>query len=94
MENRRECACKHYDGSKCTKSRRLQECKPSSIKWFDERADMINVDEVCEKSSIFGNVCLYITEAQLEELKAGKVICHVDEYGTFIALRKDENNEK
>lgn len=80
------------DNGNCTKWRCEKECKPSNIGWCDEPVEMIDSDEMCRYSSIFGNSYSYITNDQLKELQNGKAIYINDgEYGHFIML-KEENN--
>ena len=69
-------------------------CKPSTRDWCDYPIDMIDDSRMCEMGSIFGNDYCYITESQLKELIDGKVICVGDEYGTFILLRKDTDDDQ
>lgn len=45
-----------------------------------------NVDKVASK---YGNRYVEITEEQIEDLKAGKILSYVDEYGFFIKLKKE-----
>lgn len=49
----------------------------------------IEPGEVDKASSQYGNRYVEITEEQIEELRAGKVLCYVDEYGIFIKLKKE-----
>ena len=49
----------------------------------------IEPEEVSEVASKYGNRYVEITEEQIEELRAGKVLCYVDEYGIFIKLKKE-----
>lgn len=53
----------------------------------------IDPEEVCGRSSIYGNRYVEITADDIEELKAGKVLCYVDEYGIFIKLKAEDENE-
>jgi len=46
-------------------------------------------EEVGKVASKYGNRYVGITAEQIEELKAGKVLCYVDEYGFFIKLKKE-----
>lgn len=54
--------------------------EPTYIDWLTT----IEPEEVCEIASKYGNRYAEITEEQIEELRAGKVLCYVDEYGIFI----------
>lgn len=58
--------------------------EPTYIDWLTT----IEPEEVCEIASKYGNRYAEITEEQIEELRAGKVLCYVDEYGIFIRLKK------
>lgn len=53
--------------------------------------EIIEPDEICRKSSLFGNYYLSITEKELEALKSGKVLFTIDEYGVFIGLKKGDS---
>ncbi len=57
---------------------------------YDYWLSTIEPGEVCGCSSIFGNRYVEITSEQIEDLKAGKVLCYVDEYGIFIKLKSEE----
>ena len=83
------------DNGVCTKVRGNKKCKNcySDESWFDYRFDICEIDEVCRKDSIFGNAYFKITKKQLEALKAGKVLYWVDEYGTFIILEQEDQDE-
>lgn len=70
--------CKGYWGGKCNVT------EESISERFNERLEPIDLLDVCPKSSLFGNDCFVITDADIEALKSGKVLCYVDEYGTFI----------
>ena len=78
----------------CTKWRKNGKCIKSDVTWCDDALELIEPDQMCRKSSIFGNYYFYITEEQLEALKNGKVLCDVDEYGIFIALQKESKHEE
>lgn len=85
-----ECCYKSADGH-CTKWRSNGKCEPSTVNWCDEPVDMIEVDRMCENSSIFGNTYNFITEEQLNELRAGKAIWVGDgEYCHFIILKPED----
>lgn len=49
----------------------------------------IEPNEVGEVASKYGNRYAEITEEQIEELRSGKVLCYVDEYGIFIKLKRE-----
>lgn len=73
--------CKKIFGDKCNADEK------SILKSFEdsfENLEQIDVLDVCPRSSIFGNEFFTITDADIEALKSGKVLCYVDEYGTFI----------
>ena len=65
-------------------------CRPSTESWFDfpDKLEVIEVDEMCRRSSIFGNAFFKITKEQLKALEDGKVLFNLDEYGTFIMLER------
>lgn len=60
--------------------------EPTYIDWLTT----IEPEEVCEIASKYGNRYAEITEEQIEELRAGKVLCYVDEYGIFIRLKRSD----
>ena len=80
--------CDLFKDKHCTKYRKNGKCRPSDLEWCDEELKVIEADQMCRYSSIFGNSYFYITEEQLDALKEGKVLYECGEYGTFIALRK------
>lgn len=58
--------------------------EPAYIDWLTT----IEPEAVAEASSKYGNRYVEITEEQIDDLRAGKVLCYVDEYGIFIRLKK------
>ena len=80
--------CKHFKRGSCQKWDKETNCIPTTISKFDERLRVCEIDEVCEKSSIFGNTLFLLTDDDIEALKSGKVLFDIDEYGTFIAYEK------
>lgn len=65
-------------------------CKPYTISDFEETFEHCDMEQVCRKGSIYGNQRVIITDEDIEALKSGKVLCLIDEYGTFIAYKKEE----
>lgn len=59
--------------------------EPAYVDWLTT----IEPEEVNKVASKYGNRYAEITEEQIEDLKAGKVLCYVDEYGIFIKLKKE-----
>ena len=85
-----QCDLKTKNGL-CNKHGGRYKCRPTTSEDFDEPVEMIDVDRVCRKCSIFGNSLCYITEEQLRELMAGKAIYFSDdEYGWFLILKNEE----
>ena len=80
--------CKLCKNGKCTNWRKEKDCVPLTLSYFDEKLDVCEIEEVCEKSSIFGNSFFFLTDDDIEKLKSGKVLFEVDEYGTFIGYKK------
>ena len=84
--------CDLYDDGKCNEynglSRKKRKCETSTAEWFNEPSEfnVININEMCRRRSIFGNDYFVITNKQIEQLKKGKVLCDIGEYGTFILL--------
>ena len=78
------------ENGRCKKSENGMLCKNkcSNPSWFDDELKVCEVDEVCRKNSIFGNDYFAITEEDIELLRQGKVLYSVDEYGTFIMLKR------
>lgn len=86
--------CKNYKNKKCLKWCKKIECSPTTISEFDEKLRMCEIDEVCEKSSIFGNSLFLLTDDDIDALKNGKVLFDVEEYGIFIAYKKVSNGKE
>lgn len=82
--------CPLYKNGRCGRDRRYK-CKPSSIDWLREAESMtiIEVNQMCAHGSIFGNHYIGLDLEDLEALKEGKILYHIDEYGTFIGLIED-----
>lgn len=91
-----ECKLRNKKGQ-CTKWRKNGKCSPSNLSWCEDPAETIDIDRMCERSSIFGNEFVYITEEHIQALRDGKALyisvnC---EYGCFIALKNEEvQNER
>lgn len=81
--------CSLYKDGHCTKWRKNGKCHPSSADWFDEHLDQCEMNAMCEHNSIFGNSYFYLTDEDIDALKAGKVLFDVDEYGVFLAYKKE-----
>ena len=56
--------------------------------WFKEQLNIIDMEQVKETQSDYGNNFYKITKEQLELLKQGKVLEGGDEYGVFIILEE------
>lgn len=83
--------CVFWNNEECEKYSgfgKRTECKKFDIRDFDRGLYDIDMIEVCKESSIYGNRYFSITEENIEALRAGKVLCSIDEYGMFIALRQ------
>ena len=89
MEN-----CDFYDNGRCKKSSTRRKCENcvSNETWFSSEFQKCNIDEVCRYSSIFGNRYYTITDEDIDDMRQGKVLTSVDEYGTFIRLKKEWND--
>ena len=85
--------CRFEIDGKCTKWRHKSKCKPSQTDYCDEPLTIVEPDRMCEEASIFGNYYFYITEEQIEALRNGKALYSRDEYGTFIAFKKEGEKE-
>lgn len=80
--------CKYYKDGKCEKYGDKRKCSPSDASWFSDDFDElehIDINEVCEQQSIFGNSFFNLSGEELEALANGKVLHANGEYGTFIA---------
>lgn len=86
----KECKYRNERG-RCTKHHTTTKCENyiSSLKDFREEFSVCDIDESCQKESIFGNRYFKIGKEDIEALKEGKVLYYVDEYGTFIALKEE-----
>lgn len=84
--------CDLYDDGKCNGYNgwrgKKRKCETSTAEWFDKPSEFnaININEMCRRRSIFGNDYFVITNKQIEQLKKGKVLFYIDEYGMFILL--------
>lgn len=83
--------CDLYVNGHCTKYGKNRACKPSTKDWLDDGSDyedreFISVDQMCRKSSIFGNDYVGITQNDIDRLKNGEVIHISGEYGIFIGF--------
>lgn len=83
--------CDLNKDGRCRKFDARKRCTPSDASWFDEidKLEVIEIDEMCRRSSIFGNAFFKITKEQLKALMDGKVLFNLDEYGTFIVLDEE-----
>lgn len=57
--------------------------------WFDEELKVIELEEVRECQSNYGNNFYKITNEQIELLEKGKVLWGGGEYGIFIMVEND-----
>ena len=66
----------------------LRKCENCMAKesWFMDTFKTCDMENVCRRTSIFGNSYYEITEEDIEALRQGKVLYDIDEYGTFIRL--------
>lgn len=67
-------------------------------KWITNRPtkmDTINCthDEVAEYISVFGGYTIVLTDKDIEALKQGKLLAHLDEYGLIIAYEGGEHED-
>ena len=77
----------------CKKWDARHECKPSNEKWFSDKLNACDLDEVCLRSSIFGNRYFEITMEDIQDLIEGKVLYYVGEYGYFLYLYDKEKED-
>lgn len=89
--------CAHRCGENfdhCSKwGNRNNKCEPVTLEAFREEVDQCEMEQVCQNCSIYGNDFVLITDEDIEALKNGKVLYWIDEYGTFLAYKKGENDE-
>lgn len=52
--------------------------------WFDETFKPIDVLDVCQEQSIFGNSFFTISDEDVQALKSGKILFVREEYGIFL----------
>lgn len=86
----KECEYRNEQG-RCTKyySNSICENSISSRKDFREEFSVCDIDETCQKESIYGNRYFKIGKEELAALISGKVLYYVDEYGMFIVLKEE-----
>ena len=65
--------------------------KENFTEWKED-VEVLPIDQIYEKGSLFGNYHIAINSEQLEELKKGKVLYCLDEYGVFIVLDETIEN--
>lgn len=84
-------SCDLYSNGHCKKYHKSRLCKNSrsDASWFTDELEVCDVGDACRNGSIFGNAFFAITPEQLELLKQGRVLYNLDEYGTFIMLKKE-----
>lgn len=87
--------CKYRANGICTKTRGQGKCESCQIseKDFDSFLADCEVEEVCQKTSLWGNNLILINKEQLKLLKDGRVLYTVGEYGTFIMLDKEARDK-
>lgn len=77
---------------RCSKVDERCACKPSSHDWLDEPPDeFMPANQMCAKSSIFGNNYICLTDADIERLKNGEIAHTRGEYGIFIGYKEKDN---
>lgn len=90
--------CRYFNQeAKCEKEKRLGHiqkcCGGVPLDDYKSRFEVIEPEEACEKKSIYGNEFFTITQEDLQALMDGKVLCCVDEYGTFIRLETGKEGQ-
>ena len=86
--------CSKYQNGSCTRWSKNAKCSPSASDWFEDRVSQCDINAVCEHDSFYGNDYLYVTDEDIDALKAGKVLFRVGEYGVFIAYKKEAPNDE
>lgn len=98
--------CKYFQNGICKKEKMCREynrygyygdkkgnCRESTFdEYFDFEPDneFIPIGRMCEKSSVFGDISILLTESDIKRLKSGKEILFTDafeEYGIFIGYK-------
>ena len=80
--------CKKYgDNGKAWASNRYWLDRYKSL---DDGAGFISENRICRKSSIFGNEYIGLTLDDIERIKNGEILHIPGEYGTFIGLVAEE----
>lgn len=83
----KECKFRTEDG-KCNKFLCIGPCIPTKAEFFGENVGTLELDEVCQHSSRYGNTYSMLTKEEVEALQNGKVLYIDDgEYGHFIMLK-------
>lgn len=85
--------CDLYENGMCCTYRKKHKCQPASAEWFDEKFETIEMADVCRNGSLFGNDFFALTDDDINALKEGKVLFYLDEYGTFIAYKRSDDND-
>ena len=83
--------CQFYDGESegCTRWKNPpMKCRPSSLKWFEDRFQQCDMTQVCCYTSPYGSFFFLLTDEDLESLKSGKVLFAMGEYSIFIACKE------
>lgn len=60
--------------------------------WFDETFTPIDVLDVCQEQSIFGNSFFTISDEDVQALKSGKILFVRGEYGIFLKYEGGQND--
>ena len=67
--------------------------KRSEFFEYHEDFESIDIDEVKEHQSLFGNYVFLLTQEDIDALTSGKILCHLDEYGIFIGMNDGKDEE-
>ena len=67
--------------------------KRSEFFEYHEDFESIDIDEVKEHQSLFGNYVFLLTQKDIEALASGKILCYRDEYGIFIGMNDGEDEK-
>lgn len=86
--------CLGYMENGCCKknNRPCRVTKEDIESWFDETLKPIDLLDVCQEQSVFGNNFFVITDKDIEALKTGKVLFVREEYGVFLKYEGGQND--
>lgn len=61
---------------------------------FNTKLDAIEMSDLCITESPHCNYYFTISEVDIEQLRKGKILCNVDEYGIFLRFKSDDEESR